>query len=174
MSKRGSCSNTIAAPDEMLFCKCLKVWCMSLSDRWKVDAKGVKVHHSVSKQPILQFVSIKRKDCGEWAIPGVSGLYISFVNTICCFASLCHSALLFCAYHDMLTATQEWLGTRKINSRTSHGHIWGVFGMSAVKDLLLTSLCVFTRLCRRGWWIQESRFLSRCSGSSQKKRWTRF
>ncbi|XP_075993162.1 ADP-ribose pyrophosphatase, mitochondrial [Genypterus blacodes] len=38
--------------------------------RWKVDAKGAKVQHSVSKQPVLQFVSIKRKDCGEWAIPG--------------------------------------------------------------------------------------------------------
>ncbi|XP_040927694.1 ADP-ribose pyrophosphatase, mitochondrial isoform X2 [Betta splendens] len=38
--------------------------------RWKVDAQGVKMHHSVSKQPILQFVSIMRKDCGEWAIPG--------------------------------------------------------------------------------------------------------
>nr|XP_046270307.1 ADP-ribose pyrophosphatase, mitochondrial [Scatophagus argus] len=38
--------------------------------RWKVDAKGAKVHHSMSKRPILQFVSIKRKDCGEWAIPG--------------------------------------------------------------------------------------------------------
>ncbi|XP_074551848.1 ADP-ribose pyrophosphatase, mitochondrial [Halichoeres trimaculatus] len=38
--------------------------------RWKVDAKGAKVIHPVSKRPILQFVSIKRKDCGEWAIPG--------------------------------------------------------------------------------------------------------
>ncbi|XP_028267679.1 ADP-ribose pyrophosphatase, mitochondrial [Parambassis ranga] len=38
--------------------------------RWKVDPEGAKIHHSVSKQPILQFVSIKRKDCGEWAIPG--------------------------------------------------------------------------------------------------------
>ncbi|KAM9843840.1 ADP-ribose pyrophosphatase, mitochondrial [Aulostomus maculatus] len=38
--------------------------------RWKLDAKGAKIHHSVSKKPILQFVSIKRKDCGEWAIPG--------------------------------------------------------------------------------------------------------
>ncbi|KAG7243704.1 hypothetical protein INR49_011261 [Caranx melampygus] len=37
---------------------------------WKVDAKGVKIQHPVSKRPILQFVSIKRKDCGEWAIPG--------------------------------------------------------------------------------------------------------
>lgn len=38
--------------------------------RWKVDAKGQKISHSVSKKPVLQFVSIKRKDCGEWAIPG--------------------------------------------------------------------------------------------------------
>lgn len=38
--------------------------------RWKVDAKGSKMQHAVSKRPILQFVSIKRKDCGEWAIPG--------------------------------------------------------------------------------------------------------
>uniref|UniRef100_UPI003AAF8267 ADP-ribose pyrophosphatase, mitochondrial isoform X1 n=1 Tax=Centroberyx gerrardi TaxID=166262 RepID=UPI003AAF8267 len=38
--------------------------------RWKVDAKGKKISHSVSKRPVLQFVSIKRKDCGEWAIPG--------------------------------------------------------------------------------------------------------
>ncbi|KAE8283038.1 ADP-ribose pyrophosphatase, mitochondrial [Larimichthys crocea] len=38
--------------------------------RWKVDAKGAKMNHAVSKRPILQFVSIKRKDCGEWAIPG--------------------------------------------------------------------------------------------------------
>ncbi|XP_072298647.1 ADP-ribose pyrophosphatase, mitochondrial [Eucyclogobius newberryi] len=38
--------------------------------RWKVGAKGAKMQHAVSKRPILQFVSIKRKDCGEWAIPG--------------------------------------------------------------------------------------------------------
>ncbi|XP_061556542.1 ADP-ribose pyrophosphatase, mitochondrial [Phycodurus eques] len=38
--------------------------------RWKVDAKREKSLHHISKKPILQFVSIKRKDCGEWAIPG--------------------------------------------------------------------------------------------------------
>ncbi|KAM8845756.1 ADP-ribose pyrophosphatase, mitochondrial isoform 1-T2 [Spinachia spinachia] len=38
--------------------------------RWKVDVKKSKISHPVSKRPILQFVSIKRKDCGEWAIPG--------------------------------------------------------------------------------------------------------
>lgn len=79
--------------------------CMSLSGRWKVDAKGAKMHHSVSKRPILQFVSIKRKDCGEWAIPGVRGFYIlyfsfsSFIAVVCYFplyvtATLFHSALL--------------------------------------------------------------------------------
>uniref|UniRef100_H3D1Z6 ADP-ribose pyrophosphatase, mitochondrial n=1 Tax=Tetraodon nigroviridis TaxID=99883 RepID=H3D1Z6_TETNG len=38
--------------------------------RWKEDSKKGKVLHPVSKRPILQFVSIKRKDCGQWAIPG--------------------------------------------------------------------------------------------------------
>ncbi|XP_062263255.1 ADP-ribose pyrophosphatase, mitochondrial [Platichthys flesus] len=38
--------------------------------RWKVDANGAKIQHPVTKRPILQFVSIKRKDCGQWAIPG--------------------------------------------------------------------------------------------------------
>ncbi|XP_045882552.1 ADP-ribose pyrophosphatase, mitochondrial-like [Meles meles] len=38
--------------------------------RWKNDSKGKKVTHPVSKKNVLQFVAIKRKDCGEWAIPG--------------------------------------------------------------------------------------------------------
>ncbi|KAM8825487.1 ADP-ribose pyrophosphatase, mitochondrial [Synchiropus picturatus] len=38
--------------------------------RWKTDTSGAKVSHPLSKKPVLQFVSIKRKDCGEWAIPG--------------------------------------------------------------------------------------------------------
>lgn len=54
---------------------------ISPSDRWKVDVKGAKIHHSVSQKPVLQFVSIKRKDCGEWAIPGVSVFYASSVYT---------------------------------------------------------------------------------------------
>lgn len=40
--------------------------------RWKKDSSGQHVSHAISKRPVLQFVSIKRKDCGEWAIPGVS------------------------------------------------------------------------------------------------------
>ncbi|XP_056649791.1 ADP-ribose pyrophosphatase, mitochondrial-like [Monodelphis domestica] len=38
--------------------------------RWKRDNHGNKVSHPVSGKDILQFVAIKRKDCGEWAIPG--------------------------------------------------------------------------------------------------------
>ncbi|CAL8275085.1 unnamed protein product [Lota lota] len=38
--------------------------------RWKVDAQGQQVTHPGSERPVLQFISIKRKDCGEWAIPG--------------------------------------------------------------------------------------------------------
>ncbi|XP_028670694.2 ADP-ribose pyrophosphatase, mitochondrial [Erpetoichthys calabaricus] len=38
--------------------------------RWKRDRDSMKVLHSHSGKPILQFVSIRRKDCGEWAIPG--------------------------------------------------------------------------------------------------------
>lgn len=38
--------------------------------RWKNDSKGKKVIHPVSERNVLQFVAIKRKDCGEWALPG--------------------------------------------------------------------------------------------------------
>lgn len=38
--------------------------------RWKRDASGKKVLHPTSGKPILQFISIRRKDSGEWAIPG--------------------------------------------------------------------------------------------------------
>uniref|UniRef100_A0A0R3WSZ2 Nudix hydrolase domain-containing protein n=1 Tax=Hydatigena taeniaeformis TaxID=6205 RepID=A0A0R3WSZ2_HYDTA len=37
---------------------------------WKVDDTGAKVIESHSGKPILQFVAIKRKDSGEWALPG--------------------------------------------------------------------------------------------------------
>jgi len=38
--------------------------------RWKRDANGAIM--TKDDKPILEFVAIKRKDCGEWAIPGVS------------------------------------------------------------------------------------------------------
>ena len=37
--------------------------------RWKVDSEGKRVMgHG---KPCLEFVAIKRRDTGEWAIPGV-------------------------------------------------------------------------------------------------------
>ncbi|XP_075035055.1 ADP-ribose pyrophosphatase, mitochondrial isoform X2 [Mixophyes fleayi] len=38
--------------------------------RWKRNAAGKKMTHRDSGRPILQFVAIQRKDCGQWAIPG--------------------------------------------------------------------------------------------------------
>ncbi|XP_068226980.1 ADP-ribose pyrophosphatase, mitochondrial isoform X2 [Palaemon carinicauda] len=37
--------------------------------RWKMNL-GQKVLHEETKQPVLQFVCIKRRDNGQWAIPG--------------------------------------------------------------------------------------------------------
>ncbi|KAK7485432.1 hypothetical protein BaRGS_00023380 [Batillaria attramentaria] len=36
--------------------------------RWKRDQKGVKVQKNGS--PVLQFIAVKRRDNGEWALPG--------------------------------------------------------------------------------------------------------
>ncbi|NXT42550.1 NUDT9 protein, partial [Pelecanoides urinatrix] len=38
--------------------------------RWKRDGSGNKIAHPVTGKNILQFIAIKRRDCGEWAIPG--------------------------------------------------------------------------------------------------------
>ncbi|KAL5103459.1 ADP-ribose pyrophosphatase mitochondrial [Taenia crassiceps] len=38
--------------------------------RWKVDDNGAKIIETQSGKPVLQFVAIKRKDSGEWALPG--------------------------------------------------------------------------------------------------------
>jgi ADP-ribose pyrophosphatase len=38
--------------------------------RWKRDAKGKVLNNTKTGKPILQFVSIQRKDTNEWAIPG--------------------------------------------------------------------------------------------------------
>lgn len=38
--------------------------------RWKKDRNGGKV--LVKGKPCLEFVAIKRRDTGEWALPGVS------------------------------------------------------------------------------------------------------
>lgn len=38
--------------------------------RWKRDLSGAVI--TKDGKPVLEFVAIKRKDCDEWAIPGVS------------------------------------------------------------------------------------------------------
>ena len=37
--------------------------------RWKKDGSGSKVLSG--GKPVIEFVAIKRKDTGQWAIPGV-------------------------------------------------------------------------------------------------------
>ena len=44
--------------------------CLCLLTRWKRDSSGSVMKRD--NKPILEFVAIKRRDCGEWAIPGVS------------------------------------------------------------------------------------------------------
>lgn len=39
--------------------------------RWKRDSNGQICYNPETKLPILQFVSIRRLDTNEWAIPGV-------------------------------------------------------------------------------------------------------
>merc|ERR1719189_3146489 len=38
--------------------------------RWKKHPEGGIVHDNVSSRPVLQFVSIQRRDTSEWALPG--------------------------------------------------------------------------------------------------------
>ena len=40
--------------------------------RWKRDSSGKKVIRD--GKPVLEFVAIERRDCSEWALPGVSQL----------------------------------------------------------------------------------------------------
>ena len=37
--------------------------------RWQRDGKGEKI--MMAGKPVMEFVAIKRKDTGDWAIPGV-------------------------------------------------------------------------------------------------------
>ena len=40
--------------------------------RWRRNKEGEKVFHEASNRAVLQFIAIKRRDSGQWAIPGVS------------------------------------------------------------------------------------------------------
>ena len=50
-----------------------------LRTRWKTDSNGQRVQEN--GEPVLQFVAIKRKDNGQWAIPGVGVQDINIHNT---------------------------------------------------------------------------------------------
>ena len=51
---------------------------LNLFCRWKRNDTGDMVYNEDSKKPILQFVSVKRRDNGQWAIPGVCCHSFSF------------------------------------------------------------------------------------------------
>ena len=42
--------------------------------RWKRKSDGEIAHDETTGAPILQFVSVQRRDNGEWALPGVSSV----------------------------------------------------------------------------------------------------
>ena len=37
---------------------------------WKRHPEGGVMHDKISSRPVLQFVSIQRRDTSEWALPG--------------------------------------------------------------------------------------------------------
>ena len=53
--------------------------------RWQRDGKGERV--TMGGKPVLEFVAIKRKDTGDWAIPGVN------------FAQFCRPSLEVESWH---------------------------------------------------------------------------
>jgi len=55
--------------------------CCKLIVRWKRDDAGLRVSHRASDKPILQFVSVRRKDSGEWALPGVCSVLYLLLNS---------------------------------------------------------------------------------------------
>lgn len=50
--------------------------------RWKRSSDKSKILSTLTNQPILQFLAIKRKDCGKWAIPGVSSFSVHYLNAV--------------------------------------------------------------------------------------------
>jgi len=69
----------------------LAVFCVC---RWKRDEDGERIIHPESGKPVLQFVAVLRRDCGEWALPGVSTLNFCRVR-VCARAYL---QLLLCFF----------------------------------------------------------------------------
>lgn len=53
----------------------LPVTIIILYSRWKHTSEGKRFYKN--DKPVLEFVAIKRKDSGIWAIPGVSEVIIA-------------------------------------------------------------------------------------------------
>ena len=53
--------------------------------RWKRDGRGSIVYRRINSddrsKPVLEFVSIQRRDTKQWALPGVRFSYISVLFT---------------------------------------------------------------------------------------------
>nr|XP_044999408.1 ADP-ribose pyrophosphatase, mitochondrial isoform X2 [Jaculus jaculus] len=80
--------------------------------RWKRDSSGNKITHPVSGKCILQFVAIKRKDCGEWAIPGI---YKGYVD-------------------DPRNTDNAWMETEAVNYHDETGEIMDNINLEAGDD----------------------------------------
>ncbi|XP_004629317.2 ADP-ribose pyrophosphatase, mitochondrial [Octodon degus] len=80
--------------------------------RWKRDSSGNKITHPVSGKCILQFVAIKRKDCGEWAIPGI---YKGYVD-------------------DPRNTDNAWMETEAVNYHDETGEIMDNLALEAGDD----------------------------------------
>ncbi|XP_071470525.1 ADP-ribose pyrophosphatase, mitochondrial isoform X3 [Marmota flaviventris] len=80
--------------------------------RWKRDSSGNKITHPVSGKHILQFVAIKRKDCGEWAIPGI---YKGYVD-------------------DPRNTDNAWMETEAVNYHDETGEIMDNLALEAGDD----------------------------------------
>ncbi|XP_075174666.1 ADP-ribose pyrophosphatase, mitochondrial isoform X3 [Anomaloglossus baeobatrachus] len=80
--------------------------------RWKRDAAGEKVLHPDTGKPVLQFVSIQRKDCGQWAIPGI---YRGYVD-------------------DPRNTDNAWMETQAVNYHDDTGHILDKLALEAGDD----------------------------------------
>ncbi|XP_016047299.1 ADP-ribose pyrophosphatase, mitochondrial isoform X4 [Erinaceus europaeus] len=80
--------------------------------RWKRDKRGSKITHPGSGKNTLQFVAIKRKDCGEWALPGI---YKGYVD-------------------DPRNTDNAWMETEAVNYHDDTGEIMDTLALEAGDD----------------------------------------
>ncbi|XP_031748827.1 ADP-ribose pyrophosphatase, mitochondrial isoform X4 [Xenopus tropicalis] len=83
-----------------------------LITRWKQDSDGRRVTDKGTGKPILQFVAIQRKDCGQWAIPGI---YRGYVD-------------------DPRNTDNSWMETQAVNYHDETGHLLSQIRLEAGDD----------------------------------------